>query len=214
VRVGCKPDPFQPCLYNGAWWVQPHLPFAPCQAFVTLPTAQKARNVQDPQATEASAPGQSPRVIKKYPNRRLYDTEASAYITLAEVKELVMRVQPFVVRDAKSGADLTRSILLQIILEEESAGVPLFSEKLLANLIRFYGHSMQANMGHYLEKNLQIFMDVQQKMADQAKDLTPELWQQFVKAQAPLMLGNYFNQSQHALAQMQEQMLAAFGLKR
>ncbi len=233
MGAGCSAplvcNPGRLCLYNGAQFTQAlvagcgsrtHLPLRrrPIPPFSCLPiaihTAQKARTVQDPQALEAPPSGPSLRVIKKYPNRRLYDTETSAYITLAEVKDLVMRVQPFVVRDAKSGEDLTRSILLQIILEEESAGVPLFSEKLLANLIRFYGHSMQANMGHYLEKNLQIFMDVQQKMADQAKDLTPELWQQFVKAQAPLMLGNYYSQSQHALAQMQEQMLAAFGLKR
>ena len=66
------------------------------------------------------------RVIKKYPNRRLYDTETSAYITLTEVKQLVMSKSPFVVRDAKSGDDLTRSILLQIILEEEAGGAPMF----------------------------------------------------------------------------------------
>lgn len=67
------------------------------------------------------------RVIKKYPNRRLYDTDSSSYITLAEVKQLVMDNEPFVVRDAKTGEDLTRSILLQIILEEESNGIPMFT---------------------------------------------------------------------------------------
>ncbi|MDM7457519.1 MAG: polyhydroxyalkanoate synthesis repressor PhaR [Tepidimonas sp.] len=152
--------------------------------------------------------------MKKYPNRRLYDTDSSSYITLSDVKALVMRAKPFVVRDAKTGEDLTRSILLQIILEEETAGVPLFSEKMLANLIRFYGHAMQDFMGSYLERNLQIFMELQQKMAEQAKELAPEMWQQFIAAQTPLMMGNFFAQSQKALAQMQEQMLAAFGVKR
>ena len=112
------------------------------------------------------------RVIKKYPNRRLYDTETSAYITLTEVKQLVMSKSPFVVRDAKSGDDLTRSILLQIILEEETGGVPMFSTDMLANLIRFYGHAMQGMMGSYLEKNLQTFIEMQS---------------QFVGGQAPVL---------------------------
>ncbi len=160
------------------------------------------------------AGGASMRVIKKYPNRRLYDTDSSSYITLSDVKDLVMRGEPFVVRDAKSGEDLTRAILLQIILEEETAGVPLFSEKMLANLIRFYGHAMQGFMGTYLERNLQIFMDLQQKMAEQAKELTPELWQQWLASQSALLTPPFLAQSQKALAQMQEQMLAAFGVKR
>ncbi|TSE31917.1 polyhydroxyalkanoate synthesis repressor PhaR [Tepidimonas taiwanensis] len=162
----------------------------------------------------AEPAGPVTRVIKKYPNRRLYDTQSSSYITLGDVKNLVMRAEPFVVRDAKTGEDLTRSILLQIILEEETAGVPLFSEKMLANIIRFYGHAMQDFMGSYLERNLQIFMELQQKLAEQAKELTPEVWQQFMAAQTPLMMGNFFAQSQRAFAQLQEQMLAAMGVKR
>lgn len=165
-------------------------------------------------AHQEEAAGPTARVIKKYPNRRLYDTDSSSYITLSDVKALVMRGDPFVVRDAKTGDDLTRSILLQIILEEETAGVPLFSEKMLANLIRFYGHAMQDFMGSYLERNLQIFMELQQKMAEQTKELTPELWQQFMAAQSPLMMANLFSQSQKTFAQMQEQMLGAFGVKR
>ena len=170
--------------------------------------------MQTNEADATAAPGKPIRVIKKYPNRRLYDTDSSSYITLTEVKALVMRAEPFVVRDAKTNDDLTRSILLQIILEEETAGVPLFSENMLANIIRFYGHSMQDFMGSYLEKNLQIFTEMQQKMADQTKGLTPELWQQMMKAQSPMMMGNYFAQSQNAFTQMQEQMLSAFGVKR
>ena len=86
-------------------------------------------------ATASPSSDASPRVIKKYPNRRLYDTQASAYITLAEIRQLVMQSEPLVVRDAKTGEDLTRSILLQIILEEEAMGAPMFSEALLANLM-------------------------------------------------------------------------------
>jgi len=180
--------------------------------------------VQKSQAADNSSRQPGVRVIKKYPNRRLYDTDTSSYITLAEVKALVMDSEPFVVRDAKTNDDLTRSILLQIILEEETAGVPIFTEQILANIIRFYGHSMQGYMGAYLEKNVQVFMDLQAKMAEQSKGLTPEMWQQFVNMQSPMMqgmMGAYLEQSRNAFTQMQEQMqknseqmLSAFGLKR
>jgi polyhydroxyalkanoate synthesis repressor PhaR len=93
------------------------------------------------------------RLIKKYPNRRLYDTRTSTYITLADVKQLVLDQEEFHVVDAKSNEDLTRSILLQIILEEESGGVPMFSSQMLGHIIRFYGNAMQGMMGTYLEKN-------------------------------------------------------------
>ncbi|MDO9404630.1 MAG: polyhydroxyalkanoate synthesis repressor PhaR [Polaromonas sp.] len=172
-------------------------------------------------ATDSSAPA---RVIKKYPNRRLYDTDTSAYITLTDVKELVMGSAPFVVRDAKTGEDLTRSILLQIILEEETGGAPMFTEAVLANIIRFYGNAMQGFMGSYLEKNVQSFMDLQVKMAEQSKSLSPEVWAQFMNAQSPMMqgmMGSYVEQSKGVFTQMQEQMqkqseqmLAALGLKR
>jgi len=164
------------------------------------------------------------RVIKKYPNRRLYDTESSTYITLTEVRQLVMDSADFVVRDAKTNEDLTRSILLQIILEEETGGAPMFTEAVLANIIRFYGNAMQSFMGAYLEKNVQTFMDLQVKMAEQSKGLTPEMWAQFMNAQSPMMqgmMGNYVEQSKNVFTQMQEQMqkqseqmLQAFGLKK
>ena len=173
-------------------------------------------------ASGASKPAQ--RVIKKYPNRRLYDTETSTYITLAEVKQLVMDHQPFVVRDAKTNEDLTRSILLQIILEEEAGGAPMFSEAALANIIRFYGHAMQGFMGAYLEKNVQAFTDLQAQMAEQSKNVTPEMWAQFMNMQNPMlqgMMGNYVEQSRSMFEKMQEQMqkqteqmFGAFGLKR
>jgi polyhydroxyalkanoate synthesis repressor PhaR len=166
-------------------------------------------------------PKSGPRVLKKYPNRRLYDTQLSTYITLADVKAMVLSAESFEVRDAKSGEDLTRSILLQIILEEESGGVPIFSAAMLSQIIRFYGHSMQAMMGSYLEKNLQTFTDIQARLAEQSKGLldptaqTPEMWSQFLNGQAPGvqgLMGNYMDQSRKMFAQMQEQMAKQAGV--
>ncbi|MCE1161467.1 MAG: polyhydroxyalkanoate synthesis repressor PhaR [Thiomonas sp.] len=155
------------------------------------------------------------RIIKKYPNRRLYDSEASAYITLSDVKQLVMDGTRFVVQDAKTGDDLTRSILLQIILEEESGGVPMFSTVMLEQIIRFYGHAMQGMMGSYLEKNVQAFIDIQNRLSEQSRGvydnaaLNPEAWTQFLNVQSPMlqnMMGNYLEQSKNLYMQMQEQM--------
>ena len=161
----------------------------------------------------AEAAAQSgPRVLKKYPNRRLYDTQTSSYITLADVKRMVLDGETFEVRDAKTSDDLTRSILLQIILEEEgSGGLPMFSSDLLSQLIRFYGNAMQGFMGSYLEKNVQAFTDLQAKLTEQSKNITPEMWAQFMTGQAPLMqglMGNYIEQSKSLFDKMQEQMKA------
>ena len=112
-----------------------------------------------------------PRIIKKYPNRRLYDTETSAYITLADVKQFVLDNQVFEVQDARTSENLTRSILLQIILEEESGGVPMFSADMLANIIRYYGHSMQGLMGSYLERSIGAFHEAQRKFQEQTQSL-------------------------------------------
>src|ERR687895_952615 len=111
------------------------------------------------------------RLIKKYPNRRLYDTKTSSYITLADVKQMVLKQEEFQVVDAKSGEDLTRQILLQIILEEESGGVPMFSSELLSQLIRFYGNAMQGLMGTYLEKNIRAFHDIQKTLQEQSQKM-------------------------------------------
>jgi polyhydroxyalkanoate synthesis repressor PhaR len=155
------------------------------------------------------------RLIKKYPNRRLYDTRTSAYITLADVKELVLRHEEFQVVDAKSNEDLTRSILLQLILEEEAAGSPMFSSDLLAQMIRFYGNAMQGMMGKYLENNIKAFSDMQQKFQEQARALygdnspmSKDLWTQFLNFQGPAMqsmMGAYMEQSKKLFMQMQEQ---------
>lgn len=172
----------------------------------------------------ASANPDAPRVIKKYPNRRLYDTNTSTYITLAEVRQLVMANDPFMVQDAKTGEDLTRSILLQIILEEEAGGSPMFTSAVLSNIIRFYGHAMQGFMGGYLEKNIQTLQDVQTQLTQQSKGLTPEMWTQFMTLQPPVLqdiLNKNLEQSKALFSQMQEQMqkqteqmLESFGLKR
>ena len=168
-----------------------------------------------PPPDAASTEAVALRVLKKYPNRRLYDTSASTYITLVDVKQMVLEGIEFEVRDAKTGDELTRSILLQIILEEETGGVPMFTARMLAQIIRFYGHAMQGMMGSYLEKNLQTFVEMQARLADQARGLydpkafTPEMWAQFMSGQAPMMqglMGNYLEQSKNLFVQMQEQM--------
>ena len=173
------------------------------------------RRAAAPKAGAEAADTSAPRVLKKYPNRRLYDTETSSYITLADVKKMVLGGQNFVVRDAKSAEDLTRSILLQIILEEETGGVPMFSAQSLAQIIRFYGNAMQGMMGSYLEHNLQAFTDIQARVSEQTKGLydpkamSPELWTKFLAGQAPAvqgLMGNYLEQSKTMFTQMQEQM--------
>jgi len=156
------------------------------------------------------------RLIKKYPNRRLYDTQTSSYITLADVKELVLEHGIFQVVDAKSGEDLTRNILLQIILEEEAGGAPMFTSDLLSQMIRFYGNAMQGMMGKYLESNIRSFTDMQAKLQDQVRSVYGEnatvnqdLWAQFLNFQGPAMqsmMGAYMEQSKKMYTQMQEQL--------
>jgi polyhydroxyalkanoate synthesis repressor PhaR len=159
---------------------------------------------------------QQPRLIKKYPNRRLYDTETSTYITLGDVKKLVLDNVEFRVEDAKSKEDLTRSILLQIILEEETAGAPMFSSDMLSQIIRFYGNAMQGMMGTFLEKNVHTFMDIQKRVQEQSRHLyganpmlNSETWNEFVKMQGPAiqgLMGRYLEQSANAFVEMQQQM--------
>ena len=153
------------------------------------------------------------RLIKKYPNRRLYDTKTSSYITLADVKQMVLKQEEFQVVDAKSGDDLTRQILLQIILEEESGGMPLFSSDLLSQLIRSYGNAMQGMMGTYLERNIRAFQDLQKTLQEQSQKMYggsgQELWSQFMNLQGPAMqslMQAYMEQSQKVFTQFQEQM--------
>jgi polyhydroxyalkanoate synthesis repressor PhaR len=171
------------------------------------------------------------RIIKKYPNRRLYDTETSAYITLADVKQFVLENQPFEVQDARSGENLTRSILLQIILEEESGGLPMFSADMLANIIRYYGHSMQGLMGNYLERSIAAFHEAQRKFQEQTQNiygnlgqpfasplggigkampgLDPQAWTKVMQSAGtavPGMMGEYLEKSASSVIGMQEEL--------
>jgi polyhydroxyalkanoate synthesis repressor PhaR len=156
------------------------------------------------------------RLIKKYPNRRLYDTRTSSYITLADVKELVLKHEEFQVVDAKNSEDLTRSILLQIILEEEAGGMPMFTSDLLSQLIRFYGNAMQGMVGNYLEKNMKTFVEVQKQLQEQSRaiygdnsKINKDLWAQFMNFQGSAMQGMmsaYMDQSKNVFMQMQEQL--------
>ncbi|MEN3372401.1 polyhydroxyalkanoate synthesis repressor PhaR [Dechloromonas sp. ZS-1] len=157
------------------------------------------------------------RLIKKYPNRRLYDTKTSAYITLGDVKDLVLKFEVFKVVDAKSGDDLTRSILLQIILEEETGGVPMFSSDLLSGFIRFYGSTMQGMLGKYLENNMKTFVDFQGKLQEQSRSMygtdnasvQADFWNQFLNFQQPAMqsvMTAYMDQSQKMFQSMQDQL--------
>lgn len=104
-----------------------------------------------------------PRVIKKYPNRRLYDTFESRYITLAEIKKLVMDKTEFLVVDKKSNMDITRSILLQVISEQEHQGSPVMSQEFLANVIRSYAEPSHELVGGYLDQSMRAFASQHQR---------------------------------------------------
>ena len=103
------------------------------------------------------------RIIKKYPNRRLYDTAESKYITLEDVRRLVRDKVDFSVRDAKTDEDLTRSILLQVIMEQEEKGEPILTEQLLSHIIRFYGDALQGVTSNFLQRSLAMFVEQQQR---------------------------------------------------
>lgn len=111
------------------------------------------------------------RIIKKYPNRRLYDTEISSYITLEDIRQLIIEGESFEVREAKTGKDITRSVLLQIIAEHEDIGQPILSAQLLTEIIRFYGDSLQGYIGSYLERSVDMFIDQQQSLRSQVSNI-------------------------------------------
>ncbi|MBS1162854.1 MAG: polyhydroxyalkanoate synthesis repressor PhaR [Burkholderiaceae bacterium] len=177
--------------------------------------AECAALQQMPPKNEGDTQMAAVRLIKKYPNRRLYDTQTSSYITLSDVKQLVLDQEEFKVVDAKSSEDLTRQILMQIILEEEQEGQPMFTPPVLSQIIRSYGNAMQGMMGSYLEKNVQAFVDIQGKLQEQSKafydsnKVGPEMWTQFVNMQGPMlqsMMSSYIEQSKDLFMQMQENM--------
>ncbi|MCC7120904.1 MAG: polyhydroxyalkanoate synthesis repressor PhaR [Gammaproteobacteria bacterium] len=145
------------------------------------------------------------RVIKKYPNRRLYDTNESKYVTLNDVRKLVLEEAPFCVIDKKSGEDITRNILLQIIIEQEEGGEPMFSTDALQQMIGFYGNSARSLAGDFLRSSVHLFYEQQKRLQDQmsnAMQLNPvsslfadaakrnmELWQ---KMQENFMKGGFY----------------------
>jgi polyhydroxyalkanoate synthesis repressor PhaR len=165
-----------------------------------MATARKKPASTNEQAAPAGDAKPGLRILKKYPNRRLYDTQTSSYITLADVKRMVLDGVDFEVHDAKTQEDLTRSILLQIILEEETGGVPMFSTNSLAQIIRFYGHAMQGVMGGLLERQMQAFTDMQSRFTEQAPGMpfSPEAWTS--------LMGGYAEQSKSLMNQWQEQL--------
>ena len=143
------------------------------------------------------------RVIKKYPNRRLYDTEISSYITIEDVRQLIVEGEAFEVRDAKSGEDLTRQVLLQIIAEHEQDGEPMLSTQLLSQIIRFYGDSLQGFMGSYLERSMQMFLEQQQQFRQQMSGLI---------GQAPwTMLNQLTERNLQAWKEFQQNLVGAMG---
>jgi polyhydroxyalkanoate synthesis repressor PhaR len=177
-----------------------------------MPSARRAKRPESA-APQADAAAPALRTLKKYPNRRLYDTRTSSYVTLADVKAMVLGGEEFEVRDAKTSEDLTRSILLQIILEEESGGVPMFSSQTLSQIIRLYGHAMQGVMGTMLEHNMAAFSEMQSQFLNQSKGLydpkhlSPELWTQFLSGQPAALqglMGSYVEQSRSIFEKMQQ----------
>ncbi len=114
------------------------------------------------------------RVLRKYANRRLYDPSESRHVTLDEVRDIIVEGGSVRVEDAKTGEDLTRSILLQIIVEREAQGKPLLSADLLQQLIRFYGGAMQDFLGAYLERSVSAFVNQQETLQDQMMKLVAD----------------------------------------
>ena len=152
---------------------------------------QSKINSEESTASNSEIPSNSTqaksRIIKKYPNRRLYDTLHSTYVTLFDIKGLVMSNIPFHVVDAKTGDDITRSILMQIILEEEAGGQPILSKQSLLKMIRFYGNSLQGMMAPFLEQNLNQFIELQNQYVVHCQKIgglaSPETWVSFVNKQ-------------------------------
>ncbi len=155
------------------------------------------------------------RHIKKYQNRRLYDTATSTYIVLDDIKDMIVSGEMVEVVDVKSKQDVTRSVLLQIILEEEVNGVPMFSNDFLFQVIRFYGKSFQSSVSPFLEHGVDLFKKVQKKFYEQIRDVYGkeklpsgvELWREFMHQQGPQLeetIKEYVQNNTTAFLKMQE----------
>ncbi len=153
------------------------------------------------------------RLIKKYPNRRLYDIKTSTYITLEDIRNLVVSGEKIQVVDAKTGENLTRNIYLHIVLEAEAGGEPLFTEDALTCMIRFYGNAFQGTVGSFLEKNIRAFLDAQTKLQEQnkvlltAKAYHPNTWINLLgtpNLATQMMAETYLEHSKQAFSHLQE----------
>ena len=145
------------------------------------------------------------RTIKKYSNRRLYDTETSQYITLSEVRQLVMEGVDFVVRDISTGEDITRQILLQVITEQESGGHPMFTKELLTQMIRFYGGSFQSMFTYYLEKTVEMFSSQQNVYQHQLQEM--------MKSSGMSTMNQLTEQNMKMWSGMQQEFLKMYGFQ-
>lgn len=144
------------------------------------------------------------RLIKKYPNRRLYDTAVSAYITLEDIRRLVREGVKFRIIDAKTEEDITRSILMQVILEQEGQGKPIFTREVLEQIIRAYGDTMQGFMSSYLEQSLAVFTQQQKLMEEQMAKL--------METGPMSVFGDLARQNLKLWQSMQETFLKGYGL--
>ncbi|MFO1394267.1 MAG: polyhydroxyalkanoate synthesis repressor PhaR [Steroidobacteraceae bacterium] len=134
-----------------------------------MTTKPRTRRTRTPAVQNDGKP--APRIIRKYPNRRLYDTVESRYVTLADIRRLVVERIDFVVLDRKSQQDITRSILLQVIAEQEGAGESLMSRDFLSQVIRSYGNGLQEFVGRYLDESIQQFAREQRELRDRFKNV-------------------------------------------
>jgi len=157
------------------------------------------------------------RLIKKYQNRRLYDTATSTYIILEDIKQIIVEGDMVQVIDVKTGAEVTRSVLLQIILEEEVNGVPMFSNEFLFQIIRFYGKSFQSSLSPFLEQGVDLFKKMQKQFYEQIRDSYGKerlpsgagLWSEFMSQQGPQLEGmikDYVQNNTNAFLKVQEQL--------
>lgn len=157
------------------------------------------------------------RIIKKYQNRRLYDTATSTYIILEDIKQIIVDGDMVQVVDVKTGEDVSRNVLLQIILEEEVNGMPMFSNEFLFQIIRFYGKSFQPSLSPFLEQGIDLFKKMQKQFYEQIRDAYGkerlpsgvELWREFMAQQGPQLEGmikEYVQNNTNVFLKMQEQL--------
>ena len=155
------------------------------------------------------------RVIKKYQNRRLYDVATSTYIIFEDIKQMIIEGETISVVDVKTNEDVTRSVLLQIILEEEVNGVPMFSNEFMFQIIRFYGKAFQPSLSPFLEHGVDLFKRMQKNFYEQIKEVygkeklssRVDLWQEFINNQGPQLentIRDYIQNNTSVFLKMQE----------